>query len=171
MTFIYKYQPFMLRTIILAGIICLSSLCGFSQSSGPAPTGFTDTSLGYPNASATPLSYSSYTLSPEWKRYRRLNTVGWCAFGVGTATALFGGLWQVAALAADGGADFAGGPLVCVAVGGSMMVASVPILITARHYKRKAKNLTLNLGVTALNTPRHSSRPVSTPALGLTLTF
>lgn len=162
----------MLRPIIIAGIICLSSLCGFSQTQGPAPTESQESAIEYNEYNlTTPLSYSSYKLTPEWSRYRTLNTVGWCAFGVGTATALFGGLWQVAVMAADGKGDFTGGPLVCVAVGGSMMVASVPILITAHHYKRKAKKMSLNIGVTAITTPQPALRPMSAPALGLTLTF
>ncbi len=120
----------------------------------------------------------NYKQTAEWQRFKIMRAVGWSAFGAGLATAAFGGLLQAATLLYSGPGDFAGPGLICVVAGGSLAVASVPVLIIGYHNKHKAEKMALNFGISHISTPSglistpHAiSSNKSAPALGLSLTF
>lgn len=112
---------------------------------------------------------AAYKATPEWRKFKVMRAVGWSALGVGLGTAAFGGL--VAAFSAFEGGDFTGIPLAIVATGGSLAVASVPILIVGYGYKKKAKRKVLNMNVMSMTMPRAVGAPYSAPGLGFSLTF
>lgn len=111
-----------------------------------------------------------YKQTPEWRRYKTLNAIGWSALGVGTAGTLFS-CFLTAVAAIEGGDAYTPG-VIGIVVGGTMMLSSVPLLIVAHHYKRKAKRITINAdsGYIAVN-----DNPIGTkttiPAFGLSLDF
>jgi|GEM_PF-6020755 len=121
-------------------------------------------------SSQYPAKPFNYKDTPEWKKFKVMRAVGWSAFGVGTATAMFGGLLQ--ALISINQGDFIGPPLACVIAGGSLMVASVPILAVGYHNKRKAKKMALEFGLSTIHNPHNLSyNNKGTPGLGFTLKF
>lgn len=120
----------------------------------------------------------NYKQTAEWQRFKIMRAVGWSAFGAGLATATFGGLLQAATLLYSGPGDFTGPGLICVVAGGSLAVASIPVLIIGYHNKHKAEKMALNFGISHISTPSslistpHAiSCNKSAPALGLSLTF
>lgn len=109
-----------------------------------------------------------YKNTQEWSKYKVLRAIGWSSFGVGI-TATFYGLIGLGLSLNDGGN---GHPFIAIiATGGALTLSSVPILIIANKYKRKAKKMALNIGVSSINTPSISNRIDYTPALSLALNF
>lgn len=143
----------MKRTIFIILSVFITVLSAYSQDA---------TSLPVDN----PVAFD-YKNTSEWSTYKTLRAVGWSSLGVGVPMTLTG-LLGIALSSINGGN---GGPFIIVtAVGGGLTVASVPLLITAYHYRHKAKKMALNVGVTSINTPV-TNRPDYTPALSLALTF
>lgn len=109
-----------------------------------------------------------YKNTQECSKYKVLRAIGWSSFGVGI-TATFYGLIGLGLSLNDGGN---GHPFIAIiATGGALTLSSVPILIIANKYKRKAKKMALNIGVSSINTPSISNRIDYTPALSLALNF
>lgn len=112
----------------------------------------------------------NYKLTPEWRKYRTLNALGWTCLGVGTTATLFCGF--ITALSAIEGGDVFVPTAVGMGIGGAMMLSSVPMLIVAHNYKNKAKHLTVNADAGFINVIAPSSCALANaPAVGISLDF
>lgn len=110
----------------------------------------------------------NYKTTKEWKKYKALRAVGWSALGLGIPVT-FGGLVGVGVSAIDG--DSYGGFIAMLAAGGVLTLSSIPILISAYHYRKKAKKIALELRMASVYNPTINNRQSFQPALGLTLRF
>lgn len=110
----------------------------------------------------------SYKKSAEWGKYITLRAVGWTALGVGVASAATGWFVWLAENVSSG--KTTAGPALTI-VGATLAVASVPILISAYHFKRKAKQMSLNVGVTQLSSPMVQNTVNYSPGISFSLTF
>lgn len=110
----------------------------------------------------------NYKTTKEWKRYKALRAVGWSALGLGIPVTL-GGLVGVGVSAIDG--DPYGGFIAILAAGGVLTLSSIPILISAYHYRKKAKKIALELRMASVYNPTINNCQSFQPALGLTLRF
>lgn len=130
-----------------------------------------DTSIGA-NAS-TYTSFASqpfdYKQTAEWGKYKALRAVGWTSFGVGSA-AFVGGVLTFLFESSFTGKHSAAGPALMIG-GGALTIASVPLLVSAYSYRNKAKKISLNMGVSHINTPSLTTNPHISPALSLALNF
>lgn len=111
-----------------------------------------------------------YKKTQEWGKYRALRAVGWSALGVGVPVTLTG-LYGMAIEYVHSGNGINGPFFIVTLVGGALTLSSIPILISAYHYRNKAKKIALNVGVTSINTHTFSNRIDYTPALSFALTF
>ncbi|MCC8112886.1 MAG: hypothetical protein LIP03_02625 [Bacteroidales bacterium] len=120
-------------------------------------------------ASQTNVAFNAfdYKKSKEWKKYKTLRAVGWSALGVGVPTTLVG--VGVAAFADSQNGNGGGPGVPFIVAGGILTVASVPLLISAYHYRSKARQLSLQ--VSALPQPTPMSSWSYSPTIGLRLTF
>lgn len=110
-----------------------------------------------------------YKKTAEWGKYKALRAVGWSTLGIGvpaTLTGLF-----LCGLAIDASPEAGTAAAIVTISGASLTVASIPILITAYHYRNKAKKMALNVGVSSLNVPAGMNRTDFAPALSLALNF
>lgn len=107
--------------------------------------------------------------TPEWQKFKIMRAVGWSCFGCGLGIGAFGGLLAMTVAIEKG--DFVGPPLICTVVGGSLVLASVPILAIGYHYKNKAKKMAFEMSMTQLYTPQIGHTCPYTPGIGLTLKF
>lgn len=119
--------------------------------------------------SANSVKTFDYKNTQEWGKYKALRAVGWSAFGVGVPATLVGLFLCGVALDASPAAGTAGA--IVTISGGALTLSSIPLLISAYHYRNKAKKLALNVGVSSINTPSISNRIDYTPALSLALSF
>lgn len=110
----------------------------------------------------------SYKKSAEWGKYITLRAVGWTALGVGVASAATG--WFVWLAESVSSGKTTAGPALTIG-GATLAVASVPILISAYHFKRKAKQMSLNVGVTQLSSPMVQNTVNYSPGISFSLTF
>lgn len=114
------------------------------------------------------LSTDSHKKSSEWKKYKILNITGWSALGVGIPTT-FTGVIGICLDVNDGGK---GGSWIPVTVtGGVLTLSSIPLLIIANHYKKKALMNNISIGLINLNTPNYTGNNNFTPAVSLALKF
>lgn len=114
----------------------------------------------------------NYKNTKEWKKYKTLNTLGWCftgigAAGIGFSLYLFHGLKD-----SDINPNLAAG----IVLGGTILVFSaitVPLFVIAHHYKETAiRNSQLSLSLSPVNTPGMGTfKPQQNLALGLRYTF
>lgn len=109
--------------------------------------------------------------TPEWKKHKAFKIAGWSAFGVGTAIALSGGLIQLLSFAYTDPGDFLWPNIVLVATGGTLMLASVPLLIISNNYKKKARQAALSAGMSQIVHPGLFSPSDCSPALSFNITF
>lgn len=116
-----------------------------------------------------PTTTFDYKNTQEWGKYKALRAVGWSAFGVGVPATIVGLVLCGVALDASPSAGTAGA--IVMISGGVLTLSSIPILISAYHYRNKAKKLALNVGVTSINSPNISNRIEYTPALSFALNF
>lgn len=157
-----------MRRYILALATLFISMISFAQES-QSPTIIA-------TGPSSPLSLSEYEpvldykKTPEWGKYKALRAVGWTSLGVGvpaTLTGLF-----LAALAIDAAPEAGTAAAIVTISGASLTLASIPLLVSAYHFRRKAKRMSLNLGIshiTPVALPSHRALP--TPALSFALTF
>lgn len=126
----------------------------------------TSSASGFSENTTMPFNYKQ---TKEWGKYKALRAVGWSAFGVGVPATLVG--LFICALAVDAApeADTAGA--IVTVSGGALTLSSIPILISAYHYRSKAKKMALNVGVRSINAPSFSNKTDYTPALSLALNF
>ncbi|MCM1356366.1 MAG: hypothetical protein NC212_08185 [Staphylococcus sp.] len=110
-----------------------------------------------------------YKNTQEWGKYKALRAVGWSAFGVGVPATLVGLFLCGVALDASPAAGTAGA--IVTISGGALTLSSIPLLISAYHYRNKAKMMALNVGVTSINAPSFSNKIDCTPALSFALNF
>lgn len=114
------------------------------------------------------LDSESYKKTSEWKKYKILNISGWSALGVGIPIT-FTGVIGICLDVNDGGK---GGPWIPITVtGGVLTLSSIPLLIIANHYKKKALMNNLSVGLVNLETPNYINNLNFTPAISLTLKF
>lgn len=110
-----------------------------------------------------------YKKTKEWKKFKVLRACGWTTLAIGIPTTL-GGI--VLAAFADSQNGNGGGPGVPVIVsGGVITLASVPLLISAYHYRNKAKNLGIGIGLSAITTPCYKYCMSYNPALSVSFSF
>lgn len=183
----------MKRYIFILLSIFITSLCAYSQEEMTVPldnsqeTSILTSDLNSENGTnpyiqssvpSTSLNYSlgenpivpfNYKQTQEWGKYKTLRAFGWTFLGVGCVS-LFGGMFEMALEHSFSGKHSAAGPIMMIA-GGVLTVSSVPILITAYHYRNKAKKMALNVGVSSINTPSISNKIDYTPALSFALNF
>lgn len=189
-----KYTHKMKRYIFILLSIVITSLCAYSQNDISIPfDNSQDTSILTSDLNSekgtNPYSQSSmpstYTMSSdyagnsamtfdykntqEWGKYKALRAVGWSAFGVGVPATLVGLFLCGVALDASPAAGTAGA--IVTISGGALTLSSIPLLISAYHYRNKAKKIALNVGVSSINTPSISNRIDYTPALSFALNF
>ena len=110
-----------------------------------------------------------YKSSPEWGKYIVLRNIGWSAFGIGAASLSAGVitiLWEHVLTGKHSPTAIA-----LLSAGSVLTVSSIPILISAYHYRNKAKKMTLNVGLTSLKTPLSYPRTDFSPALNFSITF
>lgn len=110
----------------------------------------------------------SYKNTAEWGKYIVLRAVGWTALGVGVASAATGWFVWLAENVSSG--KTTAGPALTIG-GATLAVASVPILISAYHFKREAKQMSLNFGVTQLSSPMVQNTVNYSPGISFSLTF
>ncbi len=111
----------------------------------------------------------NYKSSPEWGKYIVLRSIGWAAFGIGAASLSAGVitiLWEHVLTGKHSPTAIA-----LLSAGSVLTVSSIPILISAYHYRNKAKKMTLNVGLTSLKTPLSYPRTDFSPALNFSITF
>lgn len=182
----------MKRYFILLALIFSTIMSAYSQSIDTAigdlseesyfesRSGASESQLSLPdspsgsNASIyTPASFASqpfdYKQTAEWGKYKALRAVGWTAFGVGipiTLVGLVGG-----AISIFGGYNLSAPWIALLGTGGVLTLSSVPILISAYHYRNKAKKMSLNMGVSHITTPSLTTNPHISPALSFALNF
>ena len=136
----------------------------------------------------TPIAYSvenrmyarqdsslALNLNLEQQQYLRthktLKTLGWTSLGVGIASSMIAWLYN-GEIAPAFDKNFAGGgvtiPRVFLGVGATLMVASIPLLIEAHHYKKKAANLSIGVGAQqALTLQQRGLGTIAQPAVTL----
>ncbi len=107
-----------------------------------------------------------YKKTKEWKKYKVLRACGWSSLAVGIPITFGGAVLVAFADIQNGNGGGAGVPF--IVSGGVMTLASVPLLISAYHYRNKAKNLGLGIGIRAIATPCYQSSMWYNPALSNT---
>lgn len=164
-----------MKQIILFTFLILSAACAYSQ------TGTTDNiqqspELSLSNHNQQPVSSllmnDAYKNTAEWSKYKTLRAIGWTTFGVGVATTGVGVVVSLALASIHGpnrDKTVAGPIVLCSGLG--MTAASIPILISAYHYRSKAKKIGMNMGVTQLTAPTIGHTLSYTPAMNFTITF
>jgi|GluameStandDraft_1065615.scaffolds.fasta_scaffold10455_5 hypothetical protein len=187
-----KYTHKMKRYIFLLSIV-ITSLCAYSQEEMNVPldnsqetsilttelSAGSATNLHVESSMASTITSSAYSANSamtfdykntqEWGKYKALRAVGWSAFGVGVPATLVGLFLCGVALDASPAAGTAGA--IVTISGGALTLSSIPLLISAYHYRNKAKRMALNVGVTSINAPSISNRIDYTPALSFALNF
>lgn len=110
-----------------------------------------------------------YKSTKDWSTYKVLNTVGWCSFGAGlTLTA-----YNTAALCLGASAGVGVGVWIInsLAVGGGLLLSSIPLLIIANRYKKKAKDNYLSFEINTIESTDFLGSNISSPAFNLTYSF
>lgn len=189
-----KYTHKMKRYIFILLSIFITSFCAYSQAeinlaldtSQEKPISITElsaenatnladefsmvptytTSSEYAGNSAMTFDYKK---TQEWGKYTALRAVGWTTFGVGMAT-LSAGVITFLFESSLTGKHSATATALSVG-GGVLTLSSIPILISAYHYRNKAKKLSLNVGVSSINAPTILNTIDYTPALSFALNF
>lgn len=130
-----------------------------------------DTSTGSNASTLAPFTSQpfDYKQTAEWGKYKALRAVGWTSFGVGSA-AIVGGFLTYLIESSFTGKHTAAGPALMIG-GGALTIASVPLLVSAYSYRNKAKNMSLNMGVSHITTPSLTTNTHFTPALSFALNF
>lgn len=107
-----------------------------------------------------------YKNSSEWKKYKTLRTLGWCSIGIGIPTTLVGVLLSSFqnSLYGSGGVG-----LPCIITGGVLTLSSIPLLICAYHYRKKAINLTVSASY--IDVKQHTCPLENFSALSFTISF
>ena len=162
-----------MKKIILFITFVICAVCAYSQT-GLTEDSRTDTELNISNQSLQAVSRlpagDAYKNTPEWGKYKALSTVGWTTFGVGmTATCVGGYLYLI--LSNINGSDKAQPGAIVFFSGLGLTAASVPVLVSAYHYRNKAKKIGLSMGIAQLSTPSLRQNMSYTPAMNFTITF
>lgn len=110
-----------------------------------------------------------YKKTKEWKKFKVLGACGWSSLAVGIPVTLGGVVLAAFADSQNGNGGGAGVPF--IVSGGVITLASVPLLISAYHYRNKAKNLGLGIGISAIATPCCQSSMSYNPALLVSFSF
>lgn len=116
----------------------------------------------------------AYKHTPEWGKYKALRAVGWTSLGVGIPAFAVGVVLAYATNSdnSDMGSDgLATAAAITASTGAALTVASIPILFVAYHYRYKAKQIGMNMGMTSLSTPSVGQNMSYAPAMSLTFTF
>ena len=112
----------------------------------------------------------NYKKTSEWHKYKVLRAVGWSALGVGIPTTFIGAV-AMAFSVVEGG-DPWGGYIAITAAGGLLTVSSIPILISAYHFRNKAKRMTMDVTLSPVCAPSFTANRMEiSPAVGLRFTF
>lgn len=160
----------MKRHIFLLLCILITSFCAYSQeriqSDEYSAISTNTISSEYAGNSAMTFDYKK---TQEWGKYTVLRAVGWTTFGVGMAT-LSAGVITFLFESSLTGKHSATATALSVG-GGVLTLSSIPILISAYHYRNKAKKLSLNVGVSSINATTILNIIDYTPALSFALNF
>lgn len=112
----------------------------------------------------------AYKNTPEWGKYKALRAVGWTTFGVGVTATGVGGFLYLALSSINGSEKAQPGAIVFFS-GLGLTAASIPILVSAYHYRNKAKKIDMSMSVTQISTPTINQNLSYTPAMNFTITF
>lgn len=167
-----------MKKLIVFIAFIISAVCAYSQTSqmdsiAPIqPDGVSGISNQNRQSAFPALMNDAYKNTPEWGKYKVLCTVGWTTFGVGIAAT---GVGTVVCLAlgsihgSDRNKTQAGHIILYSGLG--LTAASIPILISAYHYRNKAKKIGMSMGVTQLAAPTFGQNMSYTPAVNFAVTF
>lgn len=84
-----------------------------------------------------------YKQTPEWKKHKTFQALGWTALGVGTAMTYSGLMLHIAANNPDRQGNKTSRYEIMSYVGATMIVASIPLFILSVNYKKQARALQL----------------------------
>ena len=118
------------------------------------------------------LMNDAYKNTPEWGKYKALRAVGWTTFSVGMTATGVGAIVSLALSSIHGSNHdkTQAGPIIIYS-GLGLTAASIPILVSAYHYKNKAKKIGMSMGVTRLSAPTFGQNLSYTPAMNFTISF
>lgn len=151
--------------IIILSVLLSPSLYAQVNNNSNTQTIPSEEKLSYNNNK--PHQYSLKN-SNEWKTYKILKITGLSSLGIGIPITFYGIIGL--GLSLNDGGD--GTPFTAIiATGGTLMLSSIPLLIIANHYKKKALMNNLALGLINLETPNHMGNLNFTPAISLALKF
>lgn len=168
--------------IFILFCILITSLCAYSQEI-PMLTeelnsenvinpfhqsSVTSSSINSDFNESTTMSFN-YKHTQEWGKYKALRAVGWSAFGIGVPATLVG--LFLCGVAMDAAPAVGTAAAIVTISGGALTLSSIPLLISAYHYRNKAKKMALNVGVTSITTPSISKGRDYTPGLSFALNF
>ncbi len=103
--------------------------------------------------------YSNYL-----SKYHTRRWLGWTALGVGSLTTFVGICFSIQ----EGEFNFAG-PGSVILAGGLVTLSSIPLLISAYHFKHKARRLEMSLS--AIEVPKYVDRASCVPSLRFAVNF
>ena len=116
------------------------------------------------------LKNESYKKTKEWKNYKILRAIGWSLLPVSAISSF---VWVVECLfwSSEGGNLFDTETGLIMGALGFLTLSSVGILITAYHFRNKAKKMSISTGITNMPIVSYTGNKVFTPGLSLTLNF
>ncbi len=165
-----------MKKIITFIFFVISAICAYSQTDAinHVQTNQTVTELTTRNQEQQPVSSllmkDAYKNTPEWGKYKALRAVGWTTFGVGVTATGVGGFLYLALSSINGSEKAQPGAIVFFS-GLGLTAASIPILVSAYHYRNKAKKIDMSMSVTQISTPTINQNLSYTPAMNFTITF
>ena len=114
----------------------------------------------------------SYKKTKEWKNYKILRAIGWSLLPV-SAISSYVFFIACAYWSAIGGDTIFNNTRDALIMGalGFLTLSSVGILITAYHFRNKAKKMSISTGITNMPIVSYTGNKVFTPGLSLTLNF
>ena len=130
----------------------------------PSSTDISDTPMEVENISSDEIKNVFHQYSNYLSKYHTRRWLGWTALGVGSLTTFVGICFSIQ----EGEFNFAG-PGSVILAGGLVTLSSIPLLISAYHFKHKARRLEMSLS--AIEVPKYVDRASCVPSLRLALTF
>ena len=151
-----------MRAICLAIILLLCSAAGVrAQQTDSTSTALTE----QPTVSTTHTDmrgiFQEYT--SDLGKYATRSLLGYGALFVGIPTAVIG------ALNISEYNESNAGPIGAVIIGGMITLSSIPLLISAYHFKHKARRLEMSLS--AIEVPKYVDRASCVPSLRFAVNF
>lgn len=167
-----------MKKLIVFIAFIVSAVCAYSKTSqvdsiaAIQPDGASGISNQNRQSVFPALMNDAYKNTPEWGKYKALRAVGWTTFGVGIAATGVGTIVGLALGSIHGpNTDKTQAGSIIVYSGLGLTAASIPILISAYHYRNKAKKIGMSMGLTQLAAPTFGQNMSYTPAVNFAVTF